>query len=66
MSNPVQFGKALSIETPAQGRRRVRGSAVHVQTVTDWRNPLTRRPIAQGEAGVAALPACAGRLLLTP
>lgn len=66
MSAPVQLGEAPSIETPASGGRCVPISAVHVQTVTGLRGPPTRCPVAQEQAGVAALPARAGRLLYTP
>jgi hypothetical protein len=66
MSTPVQLGEASSIETPAQGSRCVPISAVDVQTVTGLRDPLTRRPVAQEQAGVGASQACAGRLLYTP
>ena len=60
------LGETPSIETPAQGRRWASISAGHVQTVIGLRGPLTGRPVAQEQAGVGALPACAGRWLYTP
>jgi hypothetical protein len=66
MSTLVQLGEAPSIETTAQSRRCVPIGAVHVQTVTGLRDPFTRRPVAQGLAGVGTLQADAVRLLYTP
>jgi hypothetical protein len=66
MSTPVQLGQALSIRTRALGPRGVAICAVYLQTMTGLRGPLKCWHVALGQAGVRALPACAGRLLYTP
>jgi hypothetical protein len=57
VSSLARLGEAPSIHTPVSHEGRVPIGAGHVQTVTGVRDPLTRNPVAQGEAGVGALSA---------